>query len=538
MGALDSSGRSRRKSVSQDAAFEKGVELGDRDSGEFAPVRASIWRQEGLELFLDQLIEDRFRLNLLSAIVYALRSTIRSVTRRPLVMIVDTAPKKRPAGGNPHRMAILGTGISAFGAAYRLRNEPVDCVLYDKTPYFGGHTISMHYKEGFTFDIGPHVSFTKDQRIQQVLADNVDGEFETHDYRFSNYWEGHWVGVGHPAQTNLYGLPMDVIVKVIADFVEQGARKVDIKNYEDWLLVAYGRSFAEWFPGRYTFKYHTTPAANLSTDWMGPRMYRPSLEEVLRGALAPASPNVHYIQSFRYPKRGGFEAYLAKWGASNHLQLNHEVVLIEPKFRNITFANGRQSTYDALVSSIPLPELVKLVKDVPRDVLAAAEKLACSACVLVNLGVGRADFASTHISYFYDLDVIFPRISFPHMMASSNAPPGCGSIQVEIYFSKQYRPFTGHPGDYIEPTIKDLIRCGVLREDDDILLRDAVFIPYANIIFDHPRVKALEIVHGYLDEIGIQYCGRYGEWAYFWTDDSFRSGEAAAERALNRRGLG
>ena len=122
-----------------------------------------------------------------------------------------------------------------------------------------------------------------------------------------------------------------MITKVIADFVEQGTRQEEIKNYEDWLRVAYGRSFAEWFPGRYTFKYHTTEARNLTTDWMGPRMYRPSLEEVLRGALAPASPNVHYIQTFRYPKHGGFETYLAELGEASNAELGHEVVKIDPQ---------------------------------------------------------------------------------------------------------------------------------------------------------------------------------------------------------------
>jgi hypothetical protein len=30
----------------------------------------------------------------------------------------------------------------------------------------------------------------------------------------------------------------------------------------------------------------------------------------------------------------------------------------------------------------------------------------------------------------------------------------------------------------------------------------------------------------------VHSCGRYGAWGYYWTDDSFKSGEAAAERAL------
>ena len=42
---------------------------------------------------------------------------------------------------------------------------------------------------------------TKDERIQQLLAENVDGEFEIVQYRVNNYWRGYWLP--HPAQCNL-----------------------------------------------------------------------------------------------------------------------------------------------------------------------------------------------------------------------------------------------------------------------------------------------------------------------------------------------
>jgi hypothetical protein len=64
-----------------------------------------------------------------------------------------------------------------------------------------------------------------------------------------------------------------------------------------------------------------------------------------------------------------------------------------------------------------------------------------------------------------------------------------------------------------------------------------MYLKYANIIFDLDRSAALKIVHGYLDEIGIYYCGRYGDWGYLWTDESFKSGEAAAEAALSRAAM-
>ena len=69
-----------------------------------------------------------------------------------------------------------------------------------------------------------------------------------------------------------------------------------------------------------------------------------------------------------------------------------------------------------------------------------------------------------------------------------------------------------------------------------LLFRQARFLKYANMIFDLERASALDTVHSYLDDIGIAYCGRYGDWGYMWTDESFKSGELAAERALSLAG--
>jgi protoporphyrinogen oxidase len=120
------------------------------------------------------------------------------------------------------------------------------------------------------------------------------------------------------------------------------------------------------------------------------------------------------------------------------------------------------------------------------------------------------------------------------MFSSTMAPDGCGSIQAEVYFSKKYMPMDRTPEDCIEPVIRDLRRVGLIRETDNIVHKSVHFAEYANIIFDHDRPPALAKVHAYLDSIGVNYCGRYGDWAYLWSDDSFKSGERAAESALAR----
>jgi len=428
-------------------------------------------------------------------------------------------------------IAILGTGMSSLGAAYRLREEKPTVVLYDKNSFTGGHTATVHFENGFSFDYGPHVSFTKDERIQDLFAASVGGQYEEVQYFLNNYWQGHWIT--HPVQCNLYGLPGELIKNALMSFIEEEKQPLPkVENYADWLLASYGKVIAETFPMAYTAKYHTTPAENLRTDWMGPRMYRPKLEEVILGAVSPTAPNVHYIQGFRYPKRGGFQSYLDGLRTKAEIVLEHKLVALDPVRKELTFANGAKKTYDAVISSIALTDLLPMIAGVPDEVLAAAAKLACSSCVLVNVGLARSDISKAHISYFYDKEVIFSRLSFPHMFSADNAPEGCGSIQAEVYFSKKYMPMDRTPESCIEPVIRDLRRVGLLRDDDRILHQNAAFVEYANIIFDHDRPAALATVHGYLAQIGVDYCGRYGDWGYLWTDDSFKSGERAAESAL------
>lgn len=428
-------------------------------------------------------------------------------------------------------IVVLGTGMAGFGAAYRLHAENIAPVMYDKNDYYGGHTTSFRYESGFLFDVGPHISFTKDPRIQDLFADSVDQRYETIQINLNNYWRGYWPL--HPVQLHLYGLPEDLIVKVIGDFVEEHyAPERPVNNYADWLYASFGRTFAENFPMQYTRKYHLTTAENMSTDWLGPRIYRPSLEEVLRGALSASAPQVHYITHFRYPSDGGFMRYLKKFVPLGNLKLNHEVVSIDPRRRELKFSNGSVTSYDALVTSVPLPDMIRMIDGAPSDVVDASRRLACSTCVLVNIGVNREDLSQAHMTYFYDEDICFTRLGFPHMLSALNAPPGTGSIQAEVYFSDKYKPLTGSAEDWIEPVIKDLHRCGILRENDKILSRKAMLLPYANVIFDLDRADAVKTVHAYLDDLRIAYCGRYGDWGYMWTDESFKSGEVAAERAL------
>lgn len=430
-------------------------------------------------------------------------------------------------------IVILGAGCAGFGAAYALHSENVGSRLYEARPEPGGHTSTHFYDDGFVFDEGPHISFTSNKRLQELLAQGIDGKYEVMKAYVNNFWQGHWVK--HPAQTNLHGLPDDLVINCIKDFIEAGrVEDPKIEHYEDWLLATFGKTFATTFPMEYTKKYHTTDARNLTTDWLGPRLYRPKIDEVLLGAMKPEPLDVHYIDHFRYPTYGGFVSYLKQFEPMAQLKCGYRVTSIDPKAKVLSFDNGETASYQQLVSSVPLPKLVPMVEGVPKDVLDAAALLSCSQVVLVNIGINRPVDTRAQWTYFYDEDICFARLSFPPGFSPKLAPDGKGSIQAEVYFSEKWKPLQGKPEDWIEPTIDGLIKCGLVNNREEIVHKSVIFAPFANVIFDQDRPKALKTVHGFLDDVGIGYCGRYGDWGYIWTDQAFISGERAGQAALRR----
>jgi protoporphyrinogen oxidase len=428
------------------------------------------------------------------------------------------------------QVAVLGAGMAGLAAAQRCRQLGATVDVYERQRYVGGHAHSQTI-DGFTFDEGPHVSFTKNSAIKELFAAAVGGRYREFASSVTNYWRGHWVK--HPAQVNLFGLPVDLVARCLVDFIQVVADDGPIRTYQDWLYRQFGKTFSEEFPFRYTRKYWTVAPEQMATDWVGPRMYKPKLEEVIRGALAPSEVNHHYITSFRYPTSGGFASYVSAVADGQEVHLGHDLLGVDLKRKELTFANGRRVSYDMLISSLPLPELIRRVASAPDDVRKAAERLVCTSLVLVDVGVRRDEgFPDAHWLYFYDEDVVFSRVSFPHVLAPSNAPPGCGSIQVEIYHSR----FAGLPcADVLSRAIDDLKRVSILRPDDEIIYTRERRVPYANVLYNHERASSLAAVQGFLRDHSVACCGRYGLWGYHWTDESIVSGWEAAELVLSQR---
>lgn len=441
---------------------------------------------------------------------------------------------------------ILGAGLAGLSCSYHLGHQ--ECIIFEKNSYSGGHIYSNR-RDGFVWDEGIHISFTKDNYVRSLFETSVKGEFLDFEVNVGNYYKGSWIP--HPAQSNLYAVPEPQRTACLNDFLEVRSsekRRQDSapENYAEWLNCAFGGTFSESFPVPYTRKYWTCDPEKLATDWLGKRVFFPDIETVVNGYKEAALQATHYITNVRYPSKGGYDRFAAGIARNARIELEHCVESIDLNNCLISFSNGTQHRYEELINTLPLPEFIRLAgPEVPLAVRNAAKLLSCSSLLLVNVTANRKASNPYHYFYVYDEDKYSTRITHMDMISPSNAPENKTGIQVEVYESG-FKPFNLSHDDIALAVIEEL------KDMDLIECAESVhthYVPYANVIFDLERRDAQNIILSWLEKFGLvredddldpmtdwqtaapvnrgklALAGRFGQWKYFWTDDCVLRGK-------------
>lgn len=411
----------------------------------------------------------------------------------------------------------MGAGIAGISAAYHLKQKGENSVIFEKDNDWGG-LCGFFEIDGFRFDRFVHFTFAKDEKIAELFAKS--SPLYAHPPVSYNYWRGCWLK--HPAQNNLAPLPIEEKVKIIDSFVNRPRKDVaEISDYAEWLRVQYGDYFAENFPFAYTRKYWGVEAKQLETKWVGNRLHVSPLPEVLRGAFAEQQENFYYTKFMNYPKKGGFRSIMNECRKGLDIRLNKKAVHIDTAAKQVEFADGTVENYDNLISSLPLPEIIKMISDVPENVQNAAKQLRWTCGYQVSLGFNRPDVAKYLWFYIYDEDVPPARVYSPNLKSPDNAPEGCSSLQAEIFFANGAKVVDKNI--ILQKTVEKLKEICQFN-DSDVVVKDIRFEPYANIIFTPEIYESRKVVREWLQARDIKTIGRFGEWDYLWSHQAFESG--------------
>ncbi|PID56843.1 protoporphyrinogen oxidase [candidate division KSB3 bacterium] len=427
------------------------------------------------------------------------------------------------------RIAILGAGLSGLSAAYHLRNG---YDLFEQGSKVGGLCRTMERK-GFLFDYTGHLLHLRQDTSQELINRLLPGSFREHSRKAKIYVRQRWIE--YPFQAHIHALPAELVKECILGFItsmpsQSGTGTSLPQSFEHWVLQNFGAGVAKYFMFPYNRKLWQRPLSDLSADWVSWSIPRPSLEEFLNGALGIRNREFGYNANFFYPERGGIQQLPDAFAAAlpqHRVHLEHKAVSLDLKQRRLIFEGNESCRFDALISSLPLPCLLDLIQDLPVAVSQARKQLRYISVYDINIGVKRPGVNDAHWIYFPEDVFPFYRVGFPVNFSQHVAPDGCSSMYVEVSTlpEKHLQEQT-----LLDDVFQGLQRCGILREDDDILVTDVQRIECAYVIHDHQRSSALEVILPFLSEQNIHSIGRYGAWEYNSMEGAILAGKHTAEQ--------
>ena len=77
-------------------------------------------------------------------------------------------------------------------------------------------------------------------------------------------------------------------------------------------------------------------------------------------------------------------------------------------------------------------------------------------------------------------------------------------------------------------TIDNLIKYNIFKREN-IEFIDIKYKKYANVIFDKNYEGSRNYILSYFKKLNVDFVGRFGSWAYLWSDQCFMSGKSTAQ---------
>jgi protoporphyrinogen oxidase len=415
---------------------------------------------------------------------------------------------------------ILGGGLTGISAAIHLKKP---WVLYEREPHLGGLAVTRE-KNGYYFDRTGHWLHLRDQGMKDLVAQALPGQMVQVERKARIF--SHGATTLYPFQANLYGLPPEVVKECLLGVIEAKlqAAGAEPKNFEEYCLRHFGAGISKHFMIPYNERLWGVSPKEITAAWCSRFVPLPNLEQVVAGAVGANAGALGYNATFVYPKQGGigtFAAALARRLDPTRVRTSASLDQVDHQAREVV-VGGERTRYRALVSTLPLPELLKRMTGLPKDIEEHASRLRCTTLRYLDLGTRSKPGADWHWVYVPEKRFPFYRVGIFSNAVESMAPRGAASFYVEL----------ADRGPVSEATLREsaqgLAEMGAIASPDDVLFADAREIDYAYVVFDDHYYAATSAIFAFLESHGIYSRGRYGSWTYNSMEDALLAGRDVA----------
>ncbi len=426
---------------------------------------------------------------------------------------------------------IAGAGLGGLSVAWHLQRLGASYRLFEKEKEPGGLCRSRAHK-GYVFDQGGHVLHFKDPRTLAFVRDLLGKDLKRHTRRALFFAFGKY-GL-YPFQAHLGGMPPDVIRECLDGAQEahqkNGSRREypKARHFRSWVLDRFGEGIARHFLIPYNMKFWRVPLEDLACAWAEEVIPVPSFAKIRAGARCQRTGRWGYNAVFWYPRKGGIEALPRAMAAPlKHMVTGCSFKRVDWKKKEVELASGEKERFDALVSTIPLPDLGRILKDVPGEIRACFDRLRWNSILNYHIGLEEKTRRRCHWIYFPQESMPFFRIGLPHCLSAAVAPSGKGSLSVEIAYQPGGRP---EGGTLLKKTLDGLLCAGLIAAGNRVRVLGSADIAYGYPIYDHHCARSRQEILRFLNARGIFSVGRYGGWKYMSMEDVMLEGRSIAVR--------
>jgi protoporphyrinogen oxidase len=417
-------------------------------------------------------------------------------------------------------VVVLGGGLTGISTALHLGGRR-PFVLFEQEERLGGHA-RTDQREGFYFDKTGHWLHLRDDYTRALVSDLL-GDQVTPVARNARVFS-HGALTRYPFQSNLHGLPPAVVKECLLAYLDR-PQALEPRNFEEYCLKHFGAGIARHFMVPYNRKLWGVEPGEITAAWCDRFVPRPTLEQVVAGAVGANPPELGYNISFLYPRQGGIESLtraLTARLAGGHVHTRSRVERVDPDARTVV-VGGETVRYGALVSTLPLPELMGCMAGLPPAVEQAAARLRATPVAYLNIATRRAPPVDFHWIYVPEEQYPFYRVGIYSNAVPAMAPPGRGGLYVELAARDVTRVEDVLPG-----VVPGLIATGVIDSAEDVLFAELRTLRYAYVVFDHHYYDATATIFRHLEHKGIHSRGRYGSWTYNAMEDCILAGRDVA----------
>ena len=417
---------------------------------------------------------------------------------------------------------ILGAGLAGLSAAYHLTGD----VLVAEAASAPGGTAGTLSRNGFHLDYGIHVLYCRNPWTLSWIDQGLGVSLKCSERR-SAVWL-HRRFVPFPIQLHLRALPLVTRLWLGGSAIGAWLRNreaTEPASMAEWSQVHFGAALTREFFRPYNEKLWRIPVEELHTDWMDTYVPRPAARTVLAGLFSNRTRPYGASSTFWYPTSGGI-AQVAQAIARRipALELGWRLIAVDLSSHIAFFQSGAEVSYSRLISTIPLPDLIRCIRPVSPELQAAAGALRATPVLLAHVLLPRAQVCPDwHWVYVPDSAIPFYRITSPHTISPNTCPEGWSALTLEISGEKASRQ--------LEHVCKRcLVEMGLLlpSEMDAQTLWSRLECGY--VVFDGSRAAARQVLLAALARHSVSCLGRYGCWEYSNMESALLQGRNLARQ--------